>query len=59
LIGHAWIDLNDGRIYDPVLDEYTSGTGYAGRMGGAITDRRYTQREAMTISAAARHYGPW
>jgi hypothetical protein len=59
LIGHAWIDLNDGHVYDPVRNEYVLAADYAAFMGGAVTDHRYTRLEAMTVSAAAGHYGPW
>jgi hypothetical protein len=59
MIGHAWIDLNDGRVYDPVRDSYVQGEGYAAFMGGAVVEQRYTKHEAMQASLDARHYGPW
>jgi len=53
MIGHAWIDLNDGRVYDPVRDEYVVAKDYAAFMGGAVADHRYTQ--ATSDGGIGRH----
>jgi hypothetical protein len=58
VIEHAWIEINDRMIYDPVLDEYVPGDKYvAGR--SAVVERRYTHSEAMEACSEARQYGPW
>jgi hypothetical protein len=58
LIGHAWIELYDGRVYDPVLNKYMPSDEYA-KLRRSVIERRYTKSEAMRISAMAGHYGPW
>src|ERR1035437_3222303 len=58
LINHAWINLNDGRIYDPVLDKYIPAVEYLATRC-AVIERQYTHEEAMSISVKAGHYGPW
>jgi hypothetical protein len=50
MVEHAWIDLNNGRVYDPVRDEYVVAKDYAAFMGGAVADHRYTRRQAMAAS---------
>src|SRR5262245_41510005 len=54
--GHAWIETNDGHVYDPVDNTYTSAADY---MTDAITERRYTKREMADACSAASHCGPW
>jgi hypothetical protein len=53
-IGHAWIELADGRVYDPVEDRYYE----PGRYGG-VAVIRYSKREAAKLLAQHGHYGPW
>jgi hypothetical protein len=55
-IDHAWIALPDGRIYDPVFDEYSAPQDYAKRYTAEVT---YTQKETMHNVATHRHYGRW
>jgi hypothetical protein len=52
--GHAWIETGDGRVYDPTTNAYTPIGDYAG-----VAQCRYTQREAMRVGCANRHWGPW
>jgi hypothetical protein len=58
VIGHAWIETEDGTIYDPVLDQYTRWGEYAAERG-AVIERRYTHAEAMETLLKFRHFGPW
>jgi hypothetical protein len=58
-IDHAWIDLNDGRVYDVVHDEYIPADEYAASCG-AVADRRYSREAAMRrIMMRRGHAGPW
>jgi hypothetical protein len=58
LIAHAWIETEDGKIYDPVDDTIEPAEQYVARTG-AIIERRYSQMEAMHPTSKAIHYGPW
>ena len=58
LIDHAWIELDDGRVYDPVKNTYMPGRQYR-LMRKVVEVRRYTKQEAMALCAEAKHYGPW
>ena|ERR1039458_1250582 len=58
LIDHAWIELNDGRIYDPVLDKHTPQDEYV-RTRGAVIERQYPRAEAIRVAVKTGHYGPW
>jgi hypothetical protein len=59
--GHAWIELDDGTVYDPVYDpvsdrcvpadEYTA-------MFHAVVERRYTRAEAID-KMLENGFGPW
>jgi hypothetical protein len=55
---HAWIELNDGRVYCTTWKKYEPADGYA-RRWGAVADRRYTKAEAVKLMLASGHYGPW
>jgi hypothetical protein len=56
---HAWIELNDGQIYDPVLDQYMNMADYVVLNGVVEIDDRYTQMEAALVMANTNHSGPW
>jgi hypothetical protein len=56
--GHAWIELGDGRVFDPVLDVTWSADEYAKRLG-AEAEHRYSQMEFAKLMSATRVYGPW
>jgi hypothetical protein len=58
LIPHAWIELNDGRMYDPVKDKYLPVDEYAA-VRHAVVERRYSRDEAMRMAATQGHWGPW
>jgi hypothetical protein len=53
---HAWIEIGDGRVYDPVHDQYVATDEY---MQSAEIERRYTQAEARRMMLEANHSGPW
>ena len=53
-LDHAWIDLNDGRVYDPVADTYTPVEEYPG-----VVERRYTKMEAACEIDKTSHWGAW
>jgi hypothetical protein len=54
--GHAWIETNDGRVYDAVKNTYTPTTEY---MASAVAACRYTKAQAMEHCLSSRHCGPW
>jgi hypothetical protein len=56
-IGHAWIELPDGRIYDPASDRYEAAEKWQAH---AIIDQRYSRVEACRIfTVTGCHCGPW
>ena len=58
LIPHAWIELNDGRMYDPVKDNYSPVDEFAA-VWHAVVERKYSRVEAMRMVVEHGHYGPW
>ena len=55
---HAWIRLPDGRVYDPVLDQYfISEREYLGT--GGFAEVVYTRKQTAKKSSNLGHYGPW
>jgi hypothetical protein len=57
LVPHAWIELDDGRIYDPSMHRYFPADEYvASRL--AVVERRYSHVEAMSMAVHGR-CGPW
>jgi hypothetical protein len=57
--GHAWIELDDGTIYDVVDDRtYTMGE-YIERYSIVEIDDRYTRRQAIRLGARTGYWGPW
>jgi hypothetical protein len=58
IIGHAWIELDDGRVYDPVLDKFMTKDAYMIHRR-AVIERCYSLDEALRLVVEARHYGPW
>jgi hypothetical protein len=55
---HAWIELPNGTIYDPVLDQYIPVAVYAASWG-AVAEARYTQKKAVTLMTGRGDFGPW
>jgi len=55
---HAWIELDDGRIYDPVHNDYTPATIYIAKWR-AVVDHRYSRREMSCLISTTRNSGPW
>jgi hypothetical protein len=55
---HAWIVLDDGRIYDVVHDHYSSSEQYRARWG-AVADHHYSQSDTSRLIDVSRNYGPW
>jgi hypothetical protein len=55
---HAWIEIADGQVYDPVLDKLEPATLYAAKRS-AVVERRYSQIEMARLAAETGHSGPW
>ena len=53
-IEHAWISLDDGRIYDPVAHALIDSANYP-----AVIDHRYTKPEALAMATKFQTCGPW
>lgn len=58
LIDHAWIELADGTVYDPALNEYFTAEQYRSERC-AVVDARYSQIEAMRTADQHGRSGPW
>jgi hypothetical protein len=56
---HAWIDMNNGQIYDPVIDRYMTMDDYVALHGVVEIDDRYTKDEAVRMMLDTKHYGRW
>jgi hypothetical protein len=57
-MGHAWIVLEDGRIYDPVFHEYFDSQQFSERHA-AKPERTYNKKEAIDHMTASKNWGPW
>jgi len=57
-LDHAWVELDDGRVYDSTLNDYWRADHYLARWG-AVVDHRYTRAEMIRLYNVARHTGPW
>ena len=55
---HAWIEIGDGRIWDPVTDVYMPTDEYL-KKHGAVVERRYTRAEAARMQAANPRCALW
>src|SRR6516225_1567550 len=56
---HAWIELDDGRIYDPSFNDYTPADQYATKRR-AVADHRYSRTEVCALlGTTPNYYGPW
>lgn len=57
-IGHAWIDIGGGTIYDTYHDRQFTLGEYAARFR-AVAERRYTRIKAARKASETRRWGPW
>src|SRR5262249_23098043 len=55
---HAWIDLNDGRVYDTTLDRYVPTVWYMARYQVEV-DHRYSCEEMSRLLSVSHNSGPW
>jgi hypothetical protein len=55
---HAWIELDDGRIYDAVKDSYEPADQYMAR-NEAVIDNRYSRLEMYRLFSVSGNVGPW
>jgi hypothetical protein len=55
---HAWIILDDGRIYDPVLNAYMQRSQFESRYRAELK-RSYSKLEAASLCRENKHCGPW
>ena len=56
-IDHAWIEVGDGRIYDPTLDCYVTPVEFKTRR--PTVQQRYLRTEMLKLADETRHFGPW
>lgn len=57
-IGHAWVELSDGRRYDPVLDDYFDAAVHEAFFNVEEYER-YSHDEVMKNLLGHGHWGPW
>lgn len=57
-IGHAWIELPDGVIYEPIFNEYMTGAEFNSRAKPSEC-QRYTRMQTAKLLVHAGHWGPW
>ena len=58
MVAHAWVELGDGRIFDPVLNEYMSRSAYTATRH-AVIERQYNRLQAIELMSKTGHTGPW
>lgn len=57
-IGHAWVELPGGRVYDAVLDQEFSQVEHVA-IFHPVVDRRYSHDETLVTMARTHNWGPW
>jgi hypothetical protein len=58
-IGHAWLELPNGKIWEPIMgDLFESWTDWQ-IWADAQTERRYTLARVQRYITATRTFGPW
>ena len=55
---HAWIELNDGRVYHADADVYEPTDWFMTHYQVQV-DHRYSRAESCALMAATRNCGPW
>jgi hypothetical protein len=55
---HAWIETDDGQIYDPANHSYQPAAQYTATHH-AVAAHRYTRIETARLMSLTRHHGPW
>lgn len=58
-LAHAWVQLEDGRVYDTTQNRYYQTMREYERMCGAIIERVYTKAETSSLIFAHKHWGAW
>ncbi len=57
-IGHAWVELEDGQIFDPIVNQTFDPYVY-NAFFKAIIDNKYTFSDTLKITVSTGHWGPW
>jgi hypothetical protein len=55
---HAWLQLPDGRVWDPTENALATAEEYAAACH-AMPVREYTKLQAARLASRHGHYGPW
>ena len=58
-IGHAWVVLPNGQVWEPTLAEVHASIGAWVGYAAAIAERRYTEREARKMIMRHGTWGCW
>lgn len=57
-IAHAWVELNDGFVYDGVQDRFYEKADYYAKMRAAA-EQTYGGQEACEMMLERKTFGPW
>jgi hypothetical protein len=57
-IRHAWIELDDGRVYHADTDVYEPTDWFMTHYQVQV-EHHYSRPEAVRLMASTRNYGPW
>lgn len=57
-IGHAWVELPSGYIWEPSSGEYLTKERFQDLVD-PIEERRYTPEEVAIMTLKTKHFGPW
>src|SRR5262245_58848679 len=57
-IGHAWVELPGGVVFDGTVQRFYDGAMYAERLR-ASAHRKYLPRDAARLGVKFHNYGPW
>lgn len=58
-IGHAWLRLPDGRIWEPIYAEIWADYAAWQKYADAKVERRYSAKRARTVIFYFDHWGRW
>ena len=57
-IGHAWVLLPDGEVWEPTTNAQYDAVSFAA-MFNPVTERTYTSTETARAMLLHNHFGPW
>lgn len=57
-IGHAWVELKDGTVWEPITDQIWDARVFQAFFNPKV-EKRYSSKETNVITMNHKHWGPW